>query len=99
MQFNEQLSWIDSSGPNSDVVISCRARLARNVAGFNFVSRAADTEARQLSIMLRDVLLDPELSTDMLWVSVITTVARRVTQRCTGASSHQRGTSSSRMRP
>ncbi len=70
MQFNEQLSWIDSSGPNSDVVISCRARLARNIAGFNFVSKSGDTEARQLSILLRDVLLDQHLAPDMIWVDM-----------------------------
>src|SRR3954464_8719428 len=35
----------------------------------------------------------------MLCVSVMTIVARRVTQRWYGTSSHQRGTSVSRMRP
>ena len=38
-------------------------------------------------------------STVMLCDSVSTMVARRVTQRCTGTSSHHRGTRSSSTRP
>ncbi|MEZ6127044.1 MAG: protein arginine kinase [Planctomycetaceae bacterium] len=38
--------WLCADGPESDVVISTRIRLARNVVGFPFMSRA-DTETRQ----------------------------------------------------
>lgn len=41
----------------------------------------------------------PRNSTVSAWVSVITIVERRVTQRWTGASSHQFGSSVSRIRP
>jgi protein arginine kinase len=33
--------WLRGDGPESDIVISSRVRLARNVAGFPFMSRAA----------------------------------------------------------
>ncbi|MEZ6062037.1 MAG: protein arginine kinase [Planctomycetaceae bacterium] len=38
--------WLKGDGPESDIVISSRIRLARNVAGFPFMSRA-DTDIRQ----------------------------------------------------
>lgn len=39
-------SWLDASGPNSDVIISSRVRLARNISGvpFTSVSSPADEE-------------------------------------------------------
>ncbi len=33
--------WLRGDGPESDIVISSRVRLARNVAGFPFITRAA----------------------------------------------------------
>ncbi|MGH7545202.1 MAG: ATP--guanido phosphotransferase [Gemmatimonadota bacterium] len=41
------LEWLDASGPSSDVVLSTRVRLARNLQGFPFSVRAknADREA------------------------------------------------------
>ncbi|HEX4147928.1 MAG TPA: ATP--guanido phosphotransferase, partial [Pirellulales bacterium] len=32
--------WLKGSGPESDIVISSRIRLARNLADFPFISRA-----------------------------------------------------------
>ncbi|MFO1020676.1 MAG: protein arginine kinase [Planctomycetales bacterium] len=34
--------WLKGTGPESDIVISCRIRLARNVAKYPFLSRADD---------------------------------------------------------
>lgn len=36
--------WLRGSGPESDIVISSRVRLARNLAGHNFLARAATDE-------------------------------------------------------
>src|SRR5688500_14449848 len=36
-RFAERLGgWLEARGPDGDVVVSCRTRLARNVAGFPF---------------------------------------------------------------
>ncbi len=40
--------WLRGSGPESDIVISSRARLARNVAEFPFVRRANPEERSQI---------------------------------------------------
>lgn len=33
------LRWFEEGGNNSDVVISSRVRLARNINGYNFLTR------------------------------------------------------------
>lgn len=38
------LSWLDASGPHSDIVLSTRVRLARNLQGIAFGSRLQESE-------------------------------------------------------
>lgn len=38
------LSWLDASGPDTDIVLSTRVRLARNLQGYPYVSRASHGE-------------------------------------------------------
>lgn len=45
--------WLRGTGPMSDIVISSRIRLARNVSGFPFLSRATDEQRCQLTSVLR----------------------------------------------
>lgn len=45
--------WLKGDGPDSDIVISTRIRLARNVAGFPFMSRATADIRHQLVSTLR----------------------------------------------
>ena len=47
--------WIESAGPDGDVIVSCRARLARNLAGFPFVNRASDGERREILRLIRSL--------------------------------------------
>ena len=50
MDFNDLLrrrcAWLRDEGPDSDVAISSRIRLARNLSGFPFVSRATNDDLR-----------------------------------------------------
>lgn len=41
---NQQGAWLRGIGKESDIVISSRIRLARNIAGFPFVNRATEKE-------------------------------------------------------
>jgi len=50
-------TWLQGAGPDSDVVVSCRVRLARNIDGFPFVLRLEDAQAKELAEKLREVLL------------------------------------------
>jgi len=58
------------------VVMSCRVRLARNVAGFPFVVRASDAQRRELVHLARQVVLESNLSKEMIWVDLAEATAR-----------------------
>ena len=60
--------WLDASGDHSDVVLSTRIRLARNVEGFAFTGRARDGERlRVLSQVREAVKTVPLLSESVLY--------------------------------
>lgn len=61
-------SWLRSEGPESDVVVSCRVRLARNVKGIPFMSRIEDERAEELCGQLRTALLDARIDGETRWV-------------------------------
>ena len=54
-KFAERLPrWLVPEGPEADVVVSCRVRLARNVAGFPFVSKVSNERAVELAGQLKE---------------------------------------------
>jgi len=55
--------WLEQPGPEGDVVVSSRMRLARNVDGFHFKPRFVEGECERLEVHLREVLgeVEPEL--------------------------------------
>jgi len=63
-------SWLTSEGPESDVVVSCRVRLARNVGGYPFVPKLDEKAALDLCEILRQHLLSVELDGETLWVEM-----------------------------
>lgn len=62
--------WLRADGADSDVVMSSRVRLARNIAGFPFLSKASDEDRRQTLELVRDRVLSGGISEGMLWVDV-----------------------------
>ncbi|MEZ6017203.1 MAG: ATP--guanido phosphotransferase [Planctomycetota bacterium] len=63
-------AWLSSEGPESDVVVSCRVRLARNVDGVRFVPKLSAEEALKLAERLRPVLAEARLDGETRWVDV-----------------------------
>lgn len=61
-------SWLSSDGPDSDVAVSCRVRLARNIDGLPFMSQIAPEQAEALCADLRVALLDARLDGETRWV-------------------------------
>lgn len=53
--FNRQGAWLQGTGPDSDIVISSRVRLARNVEGYPFVNRASEQNLVALMALVEDV--------------------------------------------
>jgi len=61
------VSWLDASGEHSDVVLSTRIRLARNVDGFAFTGRARDGERLRVLAQVRDAVREvPSLQRGVL---------------------------------
>src|SRR4051812_24026248 len=58
--------WLRGTGPESDIVISSRVRLARNLAAFPFTTRAGGYQKAEVEAMLRERItrldLNPRLS-------------------------------------
>ena len=50
---NKGGEWLRGTGPMSDIVISSRIRLARNVAGYPFLSKATPEQREELTALLR----------------------------------------------
>lgn len=63
-------SWSSSDGPHSDVVMSCRVRIARNIAGFRFVNQASAAQCQEILRLARSVLLTDDLDDGMIWVDL-----------------------------
>jgi protein arginine kinase len=53
---NRLSKWMEGTGPFSDIVISCRVRLARNVQGLPFPHLMQDSQAEDLLQRLRQAL-------------------------------------------
>jgi protein arginine kinase len=62
--------WLRGSGPMSDIVISSRIRLARNVSGFPFLVRCTRTQRQTLEHKVRDTILAARLSPKTLYVDL-----------------------------
>ncbi len=62
--------WLRGDGPDSDVVISSRVRLARNLAGFAFLQRAKPVERQGVFAACRDHLTSVGLAKQVIWAEV-----------------------------
>lgn len=62
--------WLRGSGPESDIVISSRIRLARNLAEFPFVRRASDEEKSQIAKATLGKMESIEAWKEMLYLNL-----------------------------
>ncbi|MCH8164865.1 MAG: protein arginine kinase [Planctomycetes bacterium] len=76
MEFAAHCPWLSDDGPDTDVVMSCRVRLARNLARFPFVGRADDAQRKELCNIARQVVLSGNLADGMIWVDLNHATAR-----------------------
>lgn len=63
-------AWLRGQGPDSDVVMSSRVRLARNLAGFPFMPRATRQDRNQILDLCKTRLLDGTLGERVLWMDL-----------------------------
>ena len=62
--------WLRGNGPMSEVVISSRVRLARNVKGYPFLTVATRPQRRALEQKVRETVLDADLAPKTLYVDL-----------------------------
>ena len=62
--------WLRGSGPESDIVISSRIRLARNLADFPFINRATDTDRVEIEQTLREAVVQLDRAVPLHYVDV-----------------------------
>jgi protein arginine kinase len=67
---NHAGEWLRGSGPMSEIVISSRIRLARNIAGFPFLTRATRHQRQVLEQRIRDTILGASIAPQMLYVDL-----------------------------
>jgi len=62
--------WLRGSGPHSDIVMSSRIRLARNLADYPFVSRATPADKLAIEKTLRESILSIPWQSDFLYLEM-----------------------------
>lgn len=62
--------WLRGTGPDVDVVVSTRLRLARNLAQFPFTGRATHPQKSEIEGRVREVVAKGELSQKLEYVGV-----------------------------
>src|SRR5579875_1794799 len=67
---NHAGEWLRGSGPMSEIVISSRIRLARNVSGYPFLSKCSRHQRAALEKKSRDTILGANLAPEMLYVNL-----------------------------
>ncbi|HIJ66989.1 MAG TPA: protein arginine kinase [Planctomycetes bacterium] len=62
--------WFDGSGPGADIVISSRVRLARNLAGFEFLPCLTKQRKTDVLEKLKDAILSLDIGEDVFFVNM-----------------------------
>jgi len=62
--------WLRGTGPESDIVVSSRIRLARNLAGYLFPPRASEASRAEVEGILRDHIAGLSTSPNLAYVDV-----------------------------
>jgi protein arginine kinase len=62
--------WLRGDGPESDIVISSRIRLARNLADFPFISRATPQDRTRIEKILHERIPAVASETEVLYVNL-----------------------------
>ncbi|MFM8986702.1 MAG: protein arginine kinase [Planctomycetia bacterium] len=62
--------WLRGTGPESDIVMSSRVRLARNLAHYPFVSRATEQDRAEIERLLRERIASAPVGRDLDYIDV-----------------------------
>lgn len=67
---NNVNEWFNGLGPRCDIVISSRTRLARNLAGYKFLTRCNHKERKDILAKLKKILLELDIGGKVSYESI-----------------------------
>ena len=67
---NHAGEWLRGNGPMSEIVISSRIRLARNISSYPFLSKCSRAQRTHLEHRVRDTILAASISSETLYVDL-----------------------------
>jgi protein arginine kinase len=70
LEFDAGTEWLRTDGPDGDVVLSSRVRLARNLAGQPFVHKATEADLRHVLQTCRKAVEGASLGERVVWVDL-----------------------------
>ena len=73
--FETGTEWLRTDGKDSDVVLSSRVRLARNLAGQPFVHKSSEADLRHVLTVCRGAIEEASLGEKVVWVELHETPA------------------------
>ena len=62
--------WLKGEGPESDIVVSSRIRLARNLTDYPFISKATDLDRAEIEKTLRKSVVDVSKNASLSYLDV-----------------------------
>ncbi len=62
--------WLNGSGPESDIIVSSRVRLARNIAGFLFLSSASQSQKKEIFEYIQNQIQSTKLNDDIWMMNI-----------------------------
>ena len=62
--------WLNETGPDSDVVISSRVRLARNLNGYPFLTKATHNQRREILATCKHRIQESHLAPQVHWIDL-----------------------------
>jgi len=62
--------WLRGTGKESDIVISSRIRLARNITGYPFLSRSNLKQRKEIESLLRNTIIESSIAQDISYVNL-----------------------------
>ena len=70
MRLTDTSVWQQHTGPDADVVVSSRVRLARNIVGFPFVSRSSPPQRHEVVRVVQQASWPEPLNKSLVWVNL-----------------------------
>ena len=97
-------AWLNGAGSDADIVISSRVRIARNVGGFPFLTRASSAQRQELERLLSRTITSAPFAADMTYIRLdtaskldaLTLVERHLISRELATGEGERGVAFSR---